>query len=137
MLMKQVSVFIENRIGKLLEITDVLKNGGIDIKAMTLADTAEFGILRMILSDPDAGLVVLKSQGFTVSLSNVLAVAVEDKPGGLHGVFQTLCDAEIPIDYCYAFLSTSKETGSVIMRVGKTEQAVLLLEQAGYTFCRV
>lgn len=102
-MVKQVSVFVENRPGKLAGITKVLKDNQIHIRALSVADTMDFGILRMIVSDPEKAYQVLKESGCTASLTKVLAVGFPDEPGSMGKVVRMLSDAGISIEYVYAF----------------------------------
>lgn len=102
-MVKQVSVFVENRPGKLANITKVLKDNQIHIRALSVADTMDFGILRMIVNDPEKAYRVLKEDGCTASLTKVLAVGFPDEPGSMGKVVRMLSDAGISIEYVYAF----------------------------------
>jgi hypothetical protein len=124
MTVKQLSVFLENKPGTLAEILLVLKRQNIDIRSLSLADTAEFGILRMIVSDPKAAYGELKKSFFQVSLTDVIAVAVEDEPGGLHTVLTCLQEAGVSLEYAYAFVGKRAGTAYVIMRMDDTARAV-------------
>lgn len=137
MLMKQISVFIENHKGKLSEVTEVLKKEDIDIRALMLSDATDYGILRLIVNAPDTALELLKESGFTVSLTNVLAVCVPDQPGGLHGIFALLKEEGVSVEYCYALVSHATGEAHVIMRVDKTEVALQRLQQAKYQFLQI
>lgn len=106
MRVEQISVFLENRAGRLAEITRVLGEAGVNIRALSLADTSDFGILRLIVSDNDKAKAALKERGFTVGKTNVVAVEVEDKPGGLNRILELLSNQSINVEYMYAFVST-------------------------------
>ncbi len=134
MLMKQISVFIENRPGRLYEITAALAEGGIDIRALCVADTTDFGILRLIVNDPDRAEKVLHVAGMTASITNVIAIRVADQPGGLSGALKYLLDAGVSVEYAYAFISHSRTDAHVILRVDNNEKAVATLSEAGYQF---
>ncbi|MDR1117517.1 MAG: ACT domain-containing protein [Oscillospiraceae bacterium] len=123
MYINQISVFIENRPGRLSAITKVLGDNGIDIRALSLADTTNFGILRLIVNDPEKAEKVLRENGFTVSTTKVVAVQVEDSPGGLHGILETLGEADIGVEYAYAFITRKTEGAFVILRVENNEAA--------------
>lgn len=127
MTVKQLSVFLENKPGKLAEILQVLKQQDIDIRSLSLADTAEFGILRMIVNDPQKAYSELKKGFFQVSLTDVIAVAVQDAPGGLHAVLTCLQDADVSLEYAYAFVGKSAGTAYVVMRTDDTARAVAAL----------
>lgn len=131
MFIKQLSIFVENRPGRLSSITRLLGENGIDIRAMSIADTRDFGILRLIVNDPDKALGVLKQADYSVTLTNVIAVGVEDSPGGLYKAMQTLYDNNISIEYMYAFISKTENIAYVILRVENNDKAVTALEEAG------
>lgn len=104
MLIKQISVFIENMPGKLGEVTQVLGENGIDMSALSLADTTDFGILRLIVNDPDKACQVLRNHDFIVKQSDVVAAVIDDRPGGLTAVLQILSGAQVSVEYMYAFV---------------------------------
>ena len=108
---KQISVFLENRPGKLAEFVDFLRGSGIDMRALSLAEAADFGVLRTIVSDPDKAQRVLAEAGFISAVTPVLAVAVSDEPGALYRILEILRDAEINLEYSYAF-TTHKNQGA-------------------------
>lgn len=127
MKVQQISVFLENKSGRLAELTEILGNYGINIRALSIADTSDFGILRLIVSDPEQACQVLKSSGFTVSMTDVIAVEVKDQPGGLAVVMKTLEAANINIEYLYAFLEKSSNDALVVFRVEQIDDAIQLL----------
>lgn len=114
---KQISVFLENKAGRLSHVTRVLGEAGINIRALSIADTSDFGILRIIVSDPEKAYKILKDAGFTVSETEVIAVQVPDSPGGLATVLEQMSDANLNIEYLYAFLGTSEDDALVIFKV--------------------
>ena len=126
---EQLSVFLENRAGRLGEVTRALSKANINIRALSLADTSEFGILRLIVNDHVTAKAVLKEQGFTVGSTRVVAVAVEDKPGGLDGILQILSDAGINVEYMYAFVQTGSKNATLILRFDKTDEAIDVLKE--------
>ncbi len=132
MYMQQVSVFVENKSGRLSEITGVLARENIDIRALSIADTTDFGILRLIVDDPERAVAVLKIEGYTVSKTNVLAISIDDKPGALHYVLNALYTSGIGLEYSYAFI-TRKAGAYVILRVEDNERATQILRDAGVT----
>lgn len=132
MIINQLSVFVENKRGRLAEITKVLMENQIDIRALSIADTKEFGILRLIVNDPVKAALVLKEEGFTVSLTKVIGIGIEDKPGGLFRAMEILRDGEISVEYMYAFISRSEQTAYVILRVADNDKAIELLSQGGF-----
>ncbi len=132
MIIKQLSVFVENKPGRLLEITSVLGDNGIDIRAMSLADTTKFGILRLIVNEPGKAENILKEAGFTVSLTQVLALGLKDTPGGLAAVLKILKQAGIEVEYVYAFfVSCAVDYASVIIRVEDNDKAAEVLKENG------
>ncbi len=133
MSVKQISVFVENKQGALLDITTRLKEHNINIRAVALADTTRFGIFRLIVDRPDECEKALREDGFTVSLTNVLIVGLQDKPGGLSAVVKVLSEHGINIDYLYAFISHAINDACVIVRVGDIEFAEKVLTDNGFT----
>lgn len=125
--MKQVSAFIENSTGSLSRITGLFKANGIDLKAMTLADTAEYGILRMIVSDSAKALSILKENGVIASITNVTVVSVKNEVGGLSSVLDLLFKENINIEYVYAFEAIDKAEALSVFRFedGDSARAVL------------
>lgn len=128
MLIKQISVFIENKSGRLADITAVLGKNGINIHALSIADTTDFGILRLIVDDPDKALKALKEDGLTVKTTEVIGITVSHKPGGLSNALRVLDDAKIAIEYMYAFTGSSKDDKAmVIIRVDNQDKALDVL----------
>lgn len=132
MTVKQISIFVENKPGRLAEITSVLRDNQIDIRALTLADTTKFGILRLIVDQPDKAEKALGAAGLTVSLTNVIVIGVEDKPGGLCQALNLLADAGIVVEYMYAFISRESGKAYVILRVDDNEKGSALLTGGGF-----
>jgi len=133
MTIEQLSVFVENKPGKLMDALETLAEAKIDLRALSLADTSDFGILRAIVDKPEHALEVLGNAGFLVKTSEVLAVVVGDTPGGLAAVVRTLADAGINIEYTYAFVAHSKDKAYVILRVDNNEVAAKTLTASGIT----
>lgn len=131
MLVKQISVFLENKSGRLAEVTRTLRENSIDIRALYVADTTEYGILRMIVDQPEVAQDSLAANGFTVSATNVIAIAIPDHPGTLDEALEALSDAGISVDYLYAFVGRSSTDAIVIIRVEKPQLALQKLEQTG------
>ena len=132
MFVKQISVFMENRAGRLEEITGILARAGINIRALSLADTSDFGILRLIVNDPEKAANILKQNAFTVRENEVIATEVDDKPGGLHEILNLFSKAGISIEYMYAFLERKHDDHAVlIIRVEAAAKAVKMLQDAG------
>ena len=127
MRVKQISVFIENRSGRLREVAAVLGKGKINIRALSLADTSDYGILRLIVDKPQQALNVLKKANFTLSETDVIAVEVSDRPGGLAEVLDVLGDAGINVEYMYAFVEKSSSNAVMIFRIEDIERAISVL----------
>lgn len=134
MTIDQISVFVENKPGKLVEVVEVLGGGGIDLRAMSIADTADFGILRLIVSDPDKALRLLNDAGFVTSVNKVVAVSVEDKPGGLAKVLRLLSDAGVSVEYVYAFITHEAGKAFVIIRADDNTRALEVLKANSIRF---
>jgi hypothetical protein len=130
MILKQVSVFLENKSGRLAEVAKVLGENDIDISALSIADTTDFGILRLIVNKPDKAVRVLKDNGFTVGTTDVIAITVEDHPGGLAQVLDLLDKVKVDIEYMYAFIG-NKASGRamVILRVEDPDSAIATLKE--------
>lgn len=131
MTIKQISIFVENKPGRLKEVTNILKDNGINIRALSIADTKDFGILRIIVNDPEKACAALKSAKCTVTITEVLAVGIEDKPGGITTVMDTLYENKISVEYMYAFVSKSDDDAYVILRVVDNNNAAKVLSDAG------
>jgi len=130
-MIKQVSVFVENKKGRLAKITEVLSDAGIDLIALSIADTTNFGIMRCIVNDPDKAVIVLKNGGFTASATQVIVVEVPDKTGGLASVLKILDKADISIEYLYSFVHTPKKNALILFRVEDIESSIAALESSG------
>ena len=131
MTISQVSVFIENTPGHLAEVTEILGENGIDLRALSIADTKDFGILRLIVDDPEKTATVLKNASCIVSVTPVLAVSLADKPGGLAKVLRVLSSENISIEYAYAFISRKNDYAYVVLRVEDNDRAEKLLDSKG------
>lgn len=130
MFIQQLSVFVENKPGRLAFITNLLRDNGIDIRALSIADTRDFGIMRLIVDNPSKAEPVLKEAGCTVSLTNVIAIAIDDKPGGLAGAMDVLYANNISVEYMYAFISKTDNKANVILRVENNEKAIEALKDS-------
>ncbi len=133
MKVEQISVFIENKSGRLAEVTRLLGDAGVNIRALSLADTSDFGILRLIVNDREKAKTVLKENGFTVSKTEVVAVEVPDRPGGLSQILQTLDSNSINVEYMYAFVERCGENAVIIFRFDETDKAIQALQDKGFT----
>ncbi len=133
MKVEQIAIFLENKSGRLSEITGVLANSNINIRSLSLADTADFGILRLIVDKVEEAEKVLKKGGFTVGRTHVVAVEVPDKVGGLASVLKVIETAEINVEYMYAFVNKSGENAVMIFRFEEIEEAIRILQDKGIT----
>lgn len=131
MQIQQLSVFIENKPGRLAEITKVLADSDVDIRAISVADTSDFGILRVIVDRPKEAVLALREHGMTVSLTNVLAVGISDEKGAFADVIKILANNGIDVEYIYAFVSRDKGKAYVIIRTDKSARAAEALTQNG------
>ena len=131
MKVEQISIFLENRAGRLEEVTRILAENEVSIRALSLADTSDFGILRLIVSDHEKAKKALKENGFTVGRTSVVAVEVDDRPGGLNTILKILSAGGINVEYMYAFVQQSSRTAIIVFRFDKTDQAIELLGQKG------
>jgi hypothetical protein len=120
-MIKQISVFMKNEPGRLTKVTKLIADAQLDIRALTVAETADFGILRLIVSDPDKAYKILKENQIAVVEHDVLGVEVEDKPGGLAKIIEMLAKEKINIEYVYAFVAKSREKAYVVLRLGDLE----------------
>ncbi|HOJ52051.1 MAG TPA: ACT domain-containing protein [Syntrophales bacterium] len=136
MKVEQLSVFIENRPGGLEEVTRILKEGGINIRTLSLADTSDFGILRLIVNDVNKASQLLKENGFRVSRTQVVAVEVPDRPGGLHSILEVLSREKINVEYLYAFVERSGENAVIIFRFDNLEAAIDVLQKNHFTILK-
>lgn len=125
----QLSIFLENRAGRLADVTRLLAEGGVNIRALSLADTSDFGILRLIVSDFDAAKAKLKENGFTVGRTSVVAVEMDDRPGGLNDVLTVLQEQGINVEYMYAFVQQTGKNAVIICRFDRTDQAIEVLQK--------
>lgn len=131
MKIKQVSLFAENKPGHIAAPIRLLAREGIDIRSLYLADTQQYGILRMIVSDWEKAAAILQSQGFTVKVTEVLAVEVADRPGGLAGILEDLDGTGINIEYMYAFPNACDNRAILIFRFSDPDAAIARLQAAG------
>ncbi len=132
MKVEQISVFIENKSGRLAEIARILGEAEVNIRALSLADTSDFGILRLIVNDREKAKTALKEKGFTVSKTEVVAVEVPDRPGGLYQILEKLESESINVEYMYAFVERCGENAVIIFRFDETEKAIKALLGGGF-----
>ncbi len=131
MFAKQLSVFIENKKGHLAALTNAIKNKDIDVRAISVFDTNEFGILRLVVDDPEAALAAVRAAGYAAKLSDVLAAEIADKPGALNEMFSLFDEADINIEYIYSFVMRADVRPLVILKVDRLEDAAKLLQDHG------
>jgi hypothetical protein len=134
MLVKQISIFIENRSGRLLAVTEILAQNKINIRALSIADTASFGILHLVVDNTSEAERVLRENSYTVSINSMISAKISDKPGGLVGVLDVLAKNGLSVEYIYAFISNDDPNqAAVFMRIVDDVRAVAVLKAAGYS----
>lgn len=133
MYVQQISVFIENQPGKLADFTELLGREGIDLIALSIADTTNFGILRCIVCDYERAAKVIADAGYTATVTEVLAVSVADKPGGMAAAVRALTDEGISIEYLYSFVRLTGKNALLVFRVEALDQAAKVLTDQGFT----
>ena len=133
MQIQQLSIFIENKSGRLAEITEALAGANVDIRAISIADTSDFGILRLIVDKPDQAVAALKEKHLTVLLTDVIAVGINDQPGEFAKAMRVLANNQIGVEYMYAFISRAKGKAYVIIRAEEDQKAVEALKAEGFT----
>ncbi len=126
----QLSIFMENKPAQLVKVTETLKEKGIDIRAMSLADTKDFGIVRMIVSDVEKAQSAMREKGFMSTITKVMCVAMSDTPGGLHTIIQLMADAGINVDYLYACITEIGKDAYIVMHVDNEKKAGEVLKEA-------
>ena len=129
--LKQLSVFVENKSGAVSSVLDTLSEHHVDLYALSIADTADFGILRLIVRDPEATAKLLREMGFVAKINSVLAIAVDDRPGGLAKPLSLLSEQGVSVEYLYAFMSKCDAGATVILRTDKRDIAESVLADAG------
>ena len=132
MAIKQLTVFVENSRGRLVEVTKLLAAAGVDMRALSIADTKDFGILRLIVNDVDAAEKALAEGGFLARTTEVVGVRITDRPGELSRALSALEAGGIALEYLYAFLAVKPGVADVVLRVADNERAETLLRDAGY-----
>jgi hypothetical protein len=132
MLVEQIAVFLENKSGRLAEIASILAENEVNIRALSVADTADFGILRLIVDKVEEAKQALKDNGFTVGKTQVIAVEVEDRMGGLAKVLYCLNERSINVEYMYAFVNKTAENAVLIFRFEKMDEAISTLRDGGF-----
>jgi hypothetical protein len=127
---KQLTVFLENKLGRLAEVARILKNENINLQGFSTTEARDYGILRIVVSDPDKAREALKKAGFTTHIADVICVGVEDKPGELLQILDTLTEKKINIDYIYVIAGTR-----VVLSVPDIEEAEKILGEKGFRIC--
>lgn len=128
---KQISLFVENKPGRMAKVSKTLSDAGVNIRALTIAEAGDFGVIRMVVDDPEKGYKVLKDNGFTVSTTDVLAVEMKDTPGGLYEIVNALGESGVNVDYAYAFVTAKAERAMLILRVDDLVKAKQSLSSKG------
>lgn len=136
MYIKQLSVFIENKHGRLAEITSIIANAGIDIRALSIADTTDFGILRLIVDKPEMAEKVLKAANLTVSLTDVIAVGISDRPGGIAETLTAIAAKDVEVEYMYEYVARNSDHAYFVMRVADNDKAIAALQAQGCDLMR-
>lgn len=132
MSLKQLTVFVENKQGTLVDITDTLARHNINIRALSIADTQDFGILRLIVNDNDTALKTLRDEGYLIKTTDVVGVKIGDQPGKLSKALNVLDENGINMEYLYAFMSRTEKHAYVVLRVADNAAAETALENAGF-----
>ena len=132
MLIQQLSVFLPNQKGHMANVTKLLQENGIDIRAVVAFDTSEYGILRIIVSEPERALAVLLAEGFVAKISKIVAVEPEDRTGSLNELFSLLADHDLNIDYTYCFVIRKQEMPYFALKTNDLEKTAALLNENGY-----
>ena len=127
----QISVFLENRAGQFAEITAILAESGVDLRAISIAETADYGILRMIVDDAQKATAILMQHGYLMTMTPVLVVAVPDQPGGIAPVLATLAEGNIDIEYMYSLFTHTEGKAYIVFRVAEPDKFVALLNSHG------
>lgn len=133
MRVEQISIFLENKAGRLAEVTAILSEAGVNIRALSVADTSDFGVLRLIVDNNEKAEKVLKDNGFSVGKTNVVAVEVEDRPGGLHRILEILNGAGLNVEYMYSLVTRRNGNAVMVFRFDNTDEAIKLLTEKGLT----
>ncbi|AXV38490.1 MAG: ACT domain-containing protein [Methanobacteriaceae archaeon] len=133
MKIKQISIFLENKKGRLWKAINVLGEAGINIRALSIADTSDFGILRLIVPEPETARKILDENNFIVKMNEVVAVELSDQPGGLASVLKILNNSDINLEYLYAFVDEKEEKAIVLLRTEDINQLIKVLKDGGAT----
>jgi len=136
MIIKQISIFMENATGRLADVTALLAKAGINLRAISIADTTDFGILRMVADQPDAAVELLKQAGFTARETDVIGVEVPDHPGELARIMALFCDEGVSIEYLYASLEHKADKAVIVIKVDDIGAGLAMLEKNGFATIR-
>ena len=128
---KQISIFAENKPGRMAGVAKALGDAGVNIRALTIAEAGDFGVVRMVVDDTERGYTALREKGFMVSETDVLAVEIKDVPGGLYEIANSLGMNNINVEYAYAFVTAKAERAMLILRVDDIKRAAEVLSEAG------
>lgn len=131
MILQQISVFLENRAGQLAQITGMLAESGVDLRALNIAETADYGVLRLIVSDPQKTMQILQDNGCLATMTTVVAARIPDRPGGLHELLRIMEKENVDINYMYSIFGQKNGMAHMIFRVNEPEYAEKLLEKSG------
>ena len=132
MSLKQLTIFVENKQGALVSITETLANHNVNIRALSIADTQDFGILRLIVNDNETAVKTLTDEGYLIKITDVVGVKIGDEPGKLSKALKVLDEEHINMEYLYAFMTRTEKHAYVVLRVEDNEHAELALEKAGF-----
>ena len=132
MAIKQLTIFVENKKGALVSITDTLAENNVNIRALSIAETESFGILRLIVNDNDIAIKALQDAGYLIKMTDVVGVKIGDQPGKLSKALEVLDEAKINMEYLYAFMARTEKHAYVVLRVADNDMAEKVLEDAGF-----
>ncbi|MDO8870093.1 MAG: acetolactate synthase [Methanobacteriaceae archaeon] len=130
MKLKQISIFLENKEGRLKKAINILSQNNINIRALSIADTSEFGILRLIVPEPEKAQEKLEENNFVVKVNEVIAVEVPDQPGGLDSILSILYDSQINVEYLYAFVEKNEDKAIVVIKTENIDEGIAALEES-------
>ena len=132
MAIKQITVFVQNQKGTVVSVTDILSRNNVNLRALSIAETEDFGILRLIVNDESTAEKVLKENGYLIKVIDVLGVKIGDEPGKLTSALDVLDKANINVEYLYAFMARTEKHAYVVLRVEENEEAETALVNAGF-----
>ena len=132
MKLQQISVFFENRPGVLAELTALLGEGGVNIRALSIAESRDFGVVRMIVPDPASVAALLDEKGYSIQIMEVLALEVADEPGGLGKALRELAEERLNVDYLYTFMNKLSENAVIVLRIDNLDYARSVLLKSGF-----